>query len=213
MSTLVGRGYSRLVELALITLGLASIFWPSNGLRDDVLITSLWDLVALLYLLIRWRRVRRSRKGKDGGWQTALVGRRFGELFTVLASMVGIGAGLDISLNSGAPVGTELNELAKIVGVPAVILAWLILHFGYAERYAHVYFDDLPVRSMDFPGTERPGYVDFVYFAFTLGTSFAVSDVSVLTSRLRTHVLAHSVLSFFYNTAILGIAIGVISGK
>lgn len=213
MSTLVGRAYSRVVEVALILLGLVSFFWSSSALAGDLLTTGVWDLVALLYLVIRWRRVRQSRKGKDTGWQAALLGRRFGLLFTLLASVVGIGAGLDMSLNSGAQAGSELAELAKLAGVPAVIMAWLILHFGYAERYAHVYFADLPVRSLEFPGTERPGYVEFVYFAFTLGTSFAVSDVSALTPRVRTHVLAHSVLSFFYNTAILGIAIGVISGK
>lgn len=213
MSTVLGRSYSRLVELALIALGLMSIFWPSDSVATDVFITLGWNLVALLYLGIRLRRVRRSRKRKDSGWQAALVGRRYGLLITLPASLVGISAGLNIALNSGAEAGSGLAELAKIVGVPAVILAWLILHFGYAERYAHVYFDDLPERSMDFPNTDVPGYVEFVYFAFTLGTSFAVSDVEALTSRIRTHVLAHSVLSFFYNTAILGIAIGVITGK
>jgi hypothetical protein len=46
----------------------------------------------------------------------------------------------------------------------------------------------------------------------TIGASFAVSEVEVRSSRTRSLVLGQSVLSFFYDTAILGVAIGVVSG-
>jgi uncharacterized membrane protein len=41
------------------------------------------------------------------------------------------------------------------------------------------------------------------YFAFTVGTSFAVSDVDVSADAVRQAVLGHQILSFFYNTSIL----------
>ncbi|HWE88264.1 MAG TPA: DUF1345 domain-containing protein, partial [Pseudonocardiaceae bacterium] len=116
--------------------------------------------------------------------------------------------GLLIVVNTGGDAA-----VAKVAGVPAVLLAWAILHFGYAERYAQAYHAALPEEIMVFPGTPNPTFVDFAYFSFTLGTSFAVSDVETAGSTIRLRVLAHSVLSFFYNTATLGIAVGVITGK
>ncbi|SEP54353.1 Protein of unknown function [Amycolatopsis saalfeldensis] len=42
--------------------------------------------------------------------------------------------------------------------------------------------------------------------------SFAASDVEVQDRRIRCTVLTHGILSFSYNTAVLGIVIGVITG-
>jgi uncharacterized membrane protein len=53
--------------------------------------------------------------------------------------------------------------------------------------------------------------LDFTYFSFTVGTSFAASDVEIRARSIRYIVLVHSILSFFYNAAILGIAIGVVT--
>ncbi|WIX77355.1 DUF1345 domain-containing protein [Amycolatopsis carbonis] len=65
----------------------------------------------------------------------------------------------------------------------------------------------MPVLS--FPGTDRPNLMDFAYFSFTVGSSFAASDVKVQDRQLHYTVLVHGVVSFFCNTAILGTAIGV----
>jgi uncharacterized membrane protein len=197
---------SRLVELVLLALGVLAF------VKDDTVAALLWwDLVALVYLGIRVARVARSKKlgPADNRWLKSVLGRRMGLLFTLFTSLVGITGGLSIVL----PDTAGINPIeARLAGVPAVLLAWTILHFGYAERYAQTYYDSLPVRHFRFPETERPTLVDFTYFAFTIGTSFAVSDVETRTSSIRTLVLTHSVLSFFYNTATLGIAVGVITG-
>ncbi|GMA21198.1 DUF1345 domain-containing protein [Arsenicicoccus piscis] len=63
------------------------------------------------------------------------------------------------------------------------------------------------------PGHQHPRPVDFVYLAFTLGSSFATSDVEITSRRMRFRVLLHSVLSFFYNAAVVALAISVITGK
>jgi uncharacterized membrane protein len=43
------------------------------------------------------------------------------------------------------------------------------------------------------------------------GTVFAASDVEIRARSVRYTVLAHSILSSFYNAAILSIAIGVLA--
>ncbi|GAA4441510.1 hypothetical protein GCM10023148_48720 [Actinokineospora soli] len=61
-----------------------------------------------------------------------------------------------------------------------------------------------------FSGTERPTFADFAYFSFTIGTSFATSDVEVRPA-MRSRVLAHTVVAFLYNTVNIAIAVSVIT--
>ncbi|MGW5652707.1 DUF1345 domain-containing protein [Streptomyces humi] len=199
---------SRAIEAVLILLGIAIAVLE----KHMMLYIGLWDLLALVYLSTRVSRLR-SRKnhvdGEDTEWLRSIQGRRTGYLFTVLTAIIGITAGVLIVVNKGND-GAE--ALSKLVGVPAVILAWVILQFGYAERYAQEYYSALPEEILVFPNAKRPNFVDFAYFSFTLGTTFSVSDVETQTSRIRSRILSHSILAFIYNTATLGIAVGVITG-
>jgi uncharacterized membrane protein len=196
---------SRIIESTLVLLGVP-IFWT-----DDSRWIALWDLIAVVYLAIRVIRLRRGKRAGDdqGAWVKSALGRRSGTLFTLFTSVIGIMSGLTIVLTQE---GSDAELLNKTAGVPAVLLAWAILHFGYADRYAQAYYGALPEKLLVFPGTEHPTFIDFAYFSFTVGTTFAVSDVESHTSGIRLRVLAHGVLSFVYNTAMLSIAIGVISG-
>ncbi|SER88842.1 Uncharacterized membrane protein [Lentzea xinjiangensis] len=202
----VQRALSRAIEAVLILLGVMIFFSDNRGW------ITLWDVFALIYLGIRVARVRASRRGKLGeNWLSLALGPRAGLLFTIFTSIAGITAGLSIVM--GVDGGDETADLVnKVIAVPAVLLAWAILHFGYAERYAQAYYRALPEQILVFPGSPEPTYADFAYFAFTVGTTFAVSDVDTNGSIVRVRVLAHSVLAFVYNTATLGIAIGVVTG-
>ncbi|MFF4903041.1 DUF1345 domain-containing protein [Streptomyces sp. NPDC001068] len=199
---------SRVIEAVLILLGVAIAVLEKHTL----LYIGLWDLLALIYLSTRVFRLRTRKNHVDSDdmeWLKNIQGRRTGYLFTVLTAVIGITAGVLIVLNKG---NDDAEALSKLVGVPAVILAWVILQFGYAERYAQEYYRALPEQVLVFPNAERPNFVDFAYFSFTLGTTFSVSDVETQTSRIRSRILSHSILSFIYNTATLGIAVGVITG-
>ncbi|MDX3076922.1 DUF1345 domain-containing protein [Streptomyces sp. MI02-7b] len=199
---------SRMTEAALILLGVAIVVLDTHT-RTYI---GLWDVLALVYLATRISRLRKSRRYVDSDsadWLKGMLGRRSGLVFTVFTSLIGIVAGVMIVIDKGH----GLSDLySKLVGVPAVLLAWAILHFGYAERYAQVYYATLPDEVLAFPNTKRPNFADFAYFSFTLGTTFSVSDVETQSSTIRTRILSHSILSFVYNTATLGIAVGVITG-
>jgi len=197
---------SRTIEITLLVLG-AVIFFL-DGVPSYLTLTA-WDLLAVLYLAIRVRRVRRSRRNGGTDWLSRSLGGRTGLLFTVFTSIVGITAGLNIAVSEGG----EAKLYASLVGLPAVVFAWAILHFGYAERYAKEFYAADPADPpLSFPNTDKPTYVEFAYFSFTLGTTFSVSDVETRSSAVRAKILAHSILSFFYNTATVGIAVSVITG-
>ncbi|MEO8241153.1 MAG: DUF1345 domain-containing protein [bacterium] len=95
-----------------------------------------------------------------------------------------------------------------LFALSAAPLGWALLHGLMAFRYAHLYYKPDPDAGLDFPGAQKaPGVMDFLYFSYVIGMTAQVSDVEVTTMRMRRTVLLHSVLSFFYNTVILALAV------
>ena len=97
-----------------------------------------------------------------------------------------------------------------IVGVWAMLLSWGSLHWGFAQIYFQRYYAE-EAAPLRFPKTTHPRIVDFVYFSYTLGTTFATSDVETLTPRIRWTIVWHSVLSFFFNGLIIVLALNTIT--
>jgi len=48
-----------------------------------------------------------------------------------------------------------------------------------------------------------------LYFSYTIAVAAQTSDVSVMSRSMRKIVLAQSILSFFFNLAILGLSINI----
>jgi uncharacterized membrane protein len=198
---------TRAVEIVLAVSGLSySILFDESPTVEAWFLFG-WGTLAATYLVIGWVRVRRQRHRdvpvprRTGGL------RRFSIFFTVAASLTGFGAALAVIANKdGGQDGNEVGSLVTGLGVVVVICAWLLLHVGYARFYAQW-------TDLRFPGTPEPQLVDFLYFSFTVGVSFASSDVEVRSRPLRWSVMVHSVVSFLYNAAVLAVAVGIITGK
>jgi len=96
----------------------------------------------------------------------------------------------------------------------AVVCAWLLTNASFTLRYAHLYFrdDGSGEGGLEFPGGEVPDAMDFAYFAFTVGMCFQVSDVVITSKVIRRTALMQSLLSFAYNTIILGMALNLFFG-
>jgi uncharacterized membrane protein len=94
------------------------------------------------------------------------------------------------------------------------LTAWALTHTAYTLRYAHLYYrdDGDGEGGLAFPGKEAPAYLDFAYFAFTLGICFQTSDVTITSRLIRRAVLGHAVLSFAYNTTIVATAVSLVVG-
>lgn len=191
----------------------------SDSARSDLGYLAAWDLLAVSYLAAGFTVVRHRRRLPDfiqpGGslGRQLLTGVRLSFGFTIAASLVGM-----TSANSLLSYGkdSDYGQPIRFFGGIAIVSAWLLLHAGYARFYARRYYGadrNLPGDGLEFPNCTVPTATDFLYFSFTLGTSFAVSDVSVTAQAMRWHVMVHSVLSFFYNAVVLAVAIGILTGK
>jgi len=138
--------------------------------------------------------------------------------FVVLGAVIaGLVAAIAIIGHGPAVQNPTEKWTAYTLGVIAISAGWLLVHTVYTFRYAHLYWydddgDGTACGGIKFPGTDEPSDWDFAYFAFCLGTSFAVSDPQVTETRVRREVIAHSIISFAYNSVIVGMVINLFAG-
>jgi uncharacterized membrane protein len=92
--------------------------------------------------------------------------------------------------------------------------SWFLVGMLFCFHYAHQFYrggaKEPPLRFPD--DIKEPDYWDFLYFSFTIAVAVQTSDVSVMTRPMRKLVLGQSVLSFFFNLAILGLSINIAAG-
>jgi uncharacterized membrane protein len=197
---------------------------------------SYWVVWAITYLGLTWFLIIRSSAQQTRRWALGqripprphlsalrsvvlrilrvlfLASRTSSLFFIVFVSLV--------SLVLAISLGPEVRDLETIRGISlalmaalGVVSAWGILHTSYALHYAYLYYrSEKSPGGLDFPGEKSPKQRDFAYFAITVGTSFAVSDVDVTDDTMRQEVLGHQILSFFYNTLILATVVTMATG-
>jgi uncharacterized membrane protein len=108
--------------------------------------------------------------------------------------------------------GTGHVGFSTALAAGTVALSWLFLHSVFAFHYAHEFYNDDGsghFRGLDFPGTEMPLYWDFLYFSFITGMTTQVADVVTKNGPMRKLVLAHAIISFFFNTTIIARGVNI----
>jgi uncharacterized membrane protein len=173
-----------------------------------------WDAGATVFLFLAWAIILRSDTGKTRRRAAAQDPGRTAAWATVLvASTFSLFAAVALLRRAKDLAPTETASLAALCLV-AVVTSWALTHTAYTLRYAHLYYrdDDEGEGGLEFPGNRAPDYFDFAYFAFTLGMTFQVSDVSITSPIIRRAALGHSVLGFAYNTAILALVLNLTFG-
>ena len=154
---------------------------------------------------IRWR----SAATDDGKWVTLTL--------AVVAALASMGAiVIEIGIAKGLK-GMAAGNHYLLAGL-TIITAWVFIHLSFALHYAHEYFDanktmegETPKLKggLNFPDTDEPDYWDFIYFAFIIGVASQTADVSISSKSMRRLSLAHSILSFFFNSAVLALTINI----
>lgn len=206
-----GRFY--LAALAGIAVWLAA--WALHGpmpplVGGDAFFLVYLALMTCFALRITPEGLRRRAGEEDEGIPLIIV--------LALAAIVLSLAAIFLLLNrGGAPDPAELS-----LAVASVPLGWLMLHTIAAFHYAHLFYaspdadkpqaeraDPRDAGGLDFPGTKEPGAWDFLYFSFVIGMTAQVSDVAVETTGIRRLVLLHGIVSFFYNTVLVALAVNV----
>ena len=158
--------------------------------------------IACMIPLIGQKSAELKKRAKNQDEGIAVV------IFIILATMVFFAAAVFTALNKKQ--GLEILPLALAAG--GALLGWFVLHTVMAFHYANIhYFEDPECeagdKDLDFPGRGDPRMWDFLYYSFVVGMTAQVSDVQVRTSVMRRVTLLHGVVSFFFNTVFIAMAV------
>lgn len=203
------------IAISLVISGIIYFIIPEYT-PSLIALMLIWNVFAFCYLIFSWiiiikrpvPEIRKMAKKDDGSAIFVFVlilASSFASMFTVLLLM------LSESSNESK------NNLYVPVAVAGMMLSWLMVHSIYTFHYAHMYYDDDEItgkdaNGLDFPGDEKPDYIDFAYFAFVIGCTFQVSDVEISSVKIRRVALFHSLLSFGLNTFVVALTINLIGG-
>ncbi|MDQ6611818.1 MAG: DUF1345 domain-containing protein [Gemmatimonadota bacterium] len=221
--------YARLATAVLI--GVVTGIALPNDWRPAVRMVASWDAFALVSLALIWftifrlepKNIRHVARMEDPSRALSLILVLFGASASLLAVVV--------LLQSTTNMQRDLKTVVVALAITAVALSWLLIHTVFTLRYAHIYHgesadetdeplnddskgdaDDDSEGGLDFSGdVECPEYLDFAYFAFTIGMTAQTSDIEVTSQKMRRNVLMHSLLSFGFNTAVVALSIGVLT--
>jgi uncharacterized membrane protein len=174
-----------------------------------------WNAGGWLYLVLvaikMWRAeiegIKREASIERESRIVVLVVVTLGSIFTMLALFAQLMAlksehGLDRTVSVGLSVST-------------IFLSWLLIHTVFALYYAHEFHSEAKGGSrglgggLKFPDDSTPDYLDFLYFSFVVGTTAQTSDVVVCSRAMRRVVMLHGILSFFFNTAVIALAVNI----
>jgi uncharacterized membrane protein len=147
-------------------------------------------------------RLKRRAANQDEGNLAIL-------LLTVAAAIASLGA-IFVELATSGGATRQPGQLILAAGT--VVLSWAFIHSIFALHYAHEYYGegrDGQIGGMSFPDDKAPDYWDFTYFSFTIGMCAQVSDVTVSSKTIRRTVLAHSIISFLFNAALLALTVNI----
>jgi len=202
----VVRARPRLFLSAALGLALGLVLPAEWRIATRLLIA--WDAGATVYLVLVFAsmtnadaaRIRRRAALLDEDQTVFLV-------LTAGAALASLGA---IVAQLGAKEGGH-QPAHLALAVATIALSWAFTHTIFALHYAHQFYgvareDD---GGLAFPGKVQPDYWDFLYFSLVIGMTSQVSDVAVTSHIIRRTVMAHGVVSFFFNATLLALTVNI----
>ena len=190
--------------LGLVALALTYL-WPLQD-QTRILIGAVCFFAIYLALMLHFIRTvtpasLRERAAVNDEGVTLILLLAAGSVAVSLSSIV--------LLLNGPGGGDWLERSLAFASVP---LGWASLHTVVAFHYAHLFYrpDEDGEGGLNFPETAEPGAWDFLYFAFGIGMTAQVSDVTAASVPMRQTILFHAIASFFFNTVILALAVNAV---
>ena len=182
-----------------------------------------FDLAVLVFIVSLWpltrdhspAQMRAHARGNDSGRGTVLVVTSL--VMTVILTAVTVEL-------PDARHETGINHVIALALVLfSLVVAWLFSNLIFALHYAHMFYRDHGEGGLNFPQPDQagaddgpqtgPDYLDFVYFALTIGMAFATADIAMPGRAFRRTAIVHAFAAFFYNLIVLAFTINVTAGS
>lgn len=182
--------------------------WTSSSRGLVAWNVALWPyLASMAWLMLHSKPLQVKRIAEQEDASSAVI-------LTVVCTAAVLSLFAIVAQLSQAKTGGHGAFLTYVLPLLTVMGSWLLLGIVYTFHYTHMFYESPEdARPLRFPDDlAAPSYHDFLYFSFTICATAQTSDVSVISTPMRVIVLGHSVLSFLFNVAILGLFINIAAG-
>ena len=178
-----------------------------------------WDVAAAVFLVWVWSTIHAMDAGRTMEFaRREDPSKALSDAMLIAASLACL-VGVAFTLIKAADASGAGKAALVAIAVVSVVFSWSVVHTVYTLRYAGLYYAG-PVGGIDFNEDDKlsadheakPDYVDFAYFAFTIGMTYQVSDTNISARAIRRTALRHALLSFLFGTFIVAMLINVIAG-
>ncbi|HQT73698.1 MAG: hypothetical protein B7Z59_01145 [Acidiphilium sp. 37-67-22] len=209
----VARGHPRLFTGLLCGL-LAAAVLPAT-IAPTLRAVLCWDIAVAAYVVLamaHFSRADHRRIGDDAVRQEEGEWTIFG--LSIAGALMSFTA-IVIFAARGKGAGAAAHTPYVALVAATLVASWLMTQITFTYRYAHEYYAATasgPAGGLAFPGSEAPDYLDFVYFSFVLGMTFQVSDVNILSRKMRRLATLQGVIGYLFNTVVLALAINIAAG-
>ena len=194
---------------------LIGLLLAGTPMRSMVRVLVSWDAAVWTYLTLMWIemaradhvRVREIAQREDENATVVLTVICFATVASIAAIV------LELASSKGGS-GSAAGLSHYVVTAVTLIGAWFLIPTIFTLHYARLFFaTDKQETALKFPDHKLdPNYWDFLYFSFTIAVASQTSDVVLRSREVRRVALAQSVLSFYFNVAVLGLCINMAAG-
>lgn len=206
--SLLLRGHWRLFISALLCVLVVFLLPVEYRLVSRLLVG--WDTGIALYLALVFTMIARSDTSHMRR-HAALEdeGRIAIPILMVIAAMASLGA-IMFWLRTASESEADQPSILALLFL-TTLQSWVFIHVIFALHYAHEFYAEHRGEGggLLFPGCKQPNYWDFLYLAFSIGTSSAVSDVQVTSRTIRKTVWAHGIVSFIFNVTLIALTVSI----
>jgi uncharacterized membrane protein len=196
-----------------LLFGIAAYLFEPWQLRSIQRALFGWDCCVWLYLILIWIRMVRASPQ-----EVQRVAEREDEGATAVLTIITIAAvaslaAIVVELASAKGLGARAASVNYVLTAGTMIGGWFLIPTIFTLQYARYYHRPGHKTPLKFPdGSHEIDYWDFLYFSFTIAVASQTSDVMVCSREARRTALVQSVLSFFFNAAVLGLSVNIAAG-
>ena len=195
-------------------IGIVGALAVPAHMRPMVRVLAGWDLTVWLYLVLIWLHMAKAdehdvREFAQRDDENAGV-----VLFVICLATLASIAAIVLELASAKNLGTASTLAHYLLTGLTMFGAWFLIPTIFTLHYARLYYDtDAKETALLFPDHGlKPNYWDFLYYSFTIAVASQTSDVLLRSRTIRRATLAQSILSFYFNVAVLGLCVNIAAG-
>ncbi|MCK9907638.1 DUF1345 domain-containing protein [Microbacteriaceae bacterium K1510] len=219
MPVQIVRLHRKLAIACIVGVAVALLLTPIHMRLVTQLLIG-WNAGIAVDLFLAFRMMRRT--------DVAHIRRRAAEVdegaFVILLLSIGatLASLVAIVFELGVTKHAEGLEavLHVLLATATILLSWTFMQTIFSFHYAHEYYGergDGRIGGLNFPHddqfprSDQPDYLDFLYFALVVGMTSQVSDVAITSKVIRRMAAVHGVLSFFFNLTVLALTVNMVS--